>query len=235
MVGPENLELNIYRARCALKCVLQGQIARAKVHCDLAPHWDVYPEVDDAGFKLDVVIRNFSFKLSQQRDGENEAVASNAVARARLSQMRSRDSGLFAAWRAQTHVSKLPALKYREAEVCEPRAMANVLGEHWGAIANEHLDIDTRLVEEVLAFTPQVAWLNAPVLDPSSVEAMLRAAPPSAPGPDGLRYVHLLSLGPRLFELGSALHEAWIMHGEWLDCFNESWVVPIPKLEGAVP
>ena len=113
-VGRDDLELNIYYARCALKLVLRGDIDRAQSYCSAAPHWDIDPFSAQALFELDLVIRQYAFKLSQVRDKENEARSGSAVSQLRSAQMRSRDSGLFAAWRAQTKVSALPALRDEE-------------------------------------------------------------------------------------------------------------------------
>ena len=113
--------------------------------------------------------------------------------------------------------------------------MAQLLGEYWGAISNEECHVDAEMLERVLACVPQVAWPSEPLLDPPMVKELLRSAPPSSPGPDGIRYAHLLSLGDDLFELCSSLFKDWVCKGVWLESFNVNWVVPISKVELSTP
>ena len=120
--------------------------------------------------------------------------------------------------------------------VVDPHAMAHALTREWRAALEDPAPAPvTHAPESFLAYAPVIDWSPQPLIARGDVDRLLARCPASAPGPDGVQYLHLASLGSPVSSHLAELANLWLEHAVWMDEFRHSYLVPLPKTKAEEP
>ena len=152
-----------------------------------------------------------------------------------LTQKRQRWQSLWSLWRARVRTGQLSSLMLGCDSSSDAREIATGLANFWSAVAESPSEtfLSERLTHpvkrEVASFSVKIEWPEPPVFTIAECKEFLASRPCSSPGPDGIRYAHLLQLGDGLGSLATDLLQAWIADGSWNPSLSASWFVALPK------
>ena len=223
-----NAEHNLYFLRVALRLLVQGRLERLSALFKAAKHWKLKIKQRGLIETLDAMIYRAAVRVADVKDSLLSSNRSAAEQR-KLTTQKQKWAFLFSLWRSRVVRPQLAALTIEGSVCTNAERMAESLAAHWRCVAKPD---ELPLAQEeasVLELVPAVVWPPPPQVSPEEMCERLRHAPVTAPGPDGVGYVHLFSLGSALYDLASQLFEGWIESGAWPPSLSYSWLVAIPK------
>ena len=117
-----------------------------------------------------------------------------------------------------------------ELPIIEPLRVAHALSFEWEPVFAEPATVPVaRSLEAFMSCAPLIEWPPQPVYTSREVANLLSRCPASAPGPDGIHYLHLACLGPTVADYLAELANLWIERGLWSADFKHAFLVPLPK------
>ena len=234
-IDATNDELGLYYASRCLRCALAGNLSASYHIVHRAPHWKMHHLQPEALIsKLSKLVCELRIKVWTAR---SKASYEGACVGGVLSDIKDnrrakvqRWSSVLAAWRGAFKQSTHRALVAGSEPIVEPAKIADALSCEWRAVFEEPAPPPLACaLEAFLAHAPSIDWPPQPIFSAHDVTALLARCPPSAPGPDGVHYLHLAALGAPIAEHLASLGNRWIEHGLWASDFKHSFLVPLPK------
>ena len=241
MIDPANDELCLYYASRCLRCLVKGDATAAWHIVSRAPHWH-FKHLSETSLmdRLAKLVHTLCLRvwIARTHASCDDGVLAGGASETRqnLSAKVQRWSSVLAAWRGGTKQCRHRALLVNEVPVEDPRCIAHALTDEWRTVIEEPpAPAIAHALDAFLALAPVVEWPPQPIVDASEIAKLLQRCPASAPGPNGVHYLHLACMGRPVAEHLADLANMCFEYGRWSPENKHAYLVPIPKTKAEEP